>query len=329
MTIEAHAEQPSRVRLDAYGSGPGLPVVVDADTMLSSIDNHCQTGRPSRIARMGDSPTTPLLASEHVLNEIYRGFPKFVRGAVSLQDLRTCFEEHYLPNIIWVQVANGYGHDLRVTEVTDPSDVPTAHLASLIAPCIVFSEDKSLRRPGFAPEQWRPAAGATVTVIDSQSGQETIAMGAGLPVVGAFKGSLAIGRRVGLPDWAALAMLAAFGWWLLGSGDRRRAIGRFLMPFMDEFARLQQQQRTAMLELQPVVVEPVTPAPTKQMVATILARSREPLLAAEAREELPFRFASTVSLGDIRAVLTSEPEFVQSGRSRWQLGRNYGPAAAS
>ena len=42
-------------------------------------------------------------------------------------------------------------NDVRVSQVTDATDVPTAELASLIAPCLVLAEDKSLRRPGYAP----------------------------------------------------------------------------------------------------------------------------------------------------------------------------------
>jgi hypothetical protein len=47
MTIEACAELPFPVRLDPYESGPWIPVMVDADAMLSNIDNHCQrVGHP-------------------------------------------------------------------------------------------------------------------------------------------------------------------------------------------------------------------------------------------------------------------------------------------
>ena len=42
--------------------------------------------------------------------------------------------------------------------ITDPDDVPTGQLAKLIAPCVVFSEDKHLSKPGLAPPAWRDAA---------------------------------------------------------------------------------------------------------------------------------------------------------------------------
>ena len=54
----------------------------------------------------------------------------------------------------------------QVLAITDPDDVPTGQLAKLIAPFIVFSEDKHLRRPGLAPADWRLVAQLAVDVAD-------------------------------------------------------------------------------------------------------------------------------------------------------------------
>jgi hypothetical protein len=312
------------VRLDPYVTGPGFPALVDADALLSSIDNQCRTDRQSRLSRLGDSHIVPVFASEHVYLEVYRGFAKLARRlGVTVEQLRACFEEDYLPNIRWVRVGDGYGHDVRVRQVTDPTDVPTAHLASLIAPCMVYADDKSLRRPGFAPPKWREAAGSAVTVIDANTGQYAIVAGASLPVMGTVKGSLAVGKRLNVPGWGSLIILTVLVTWLLWSGERRRAIGRILTPVMDEFARLEDQQQLAIAELEPVIFTPMAPPTAKQMVATVLARASEPLLAADVHDELSRRFPSSgkiPTLAEVRTILAAEPEFMQPVRYRWQLG---------
>lgn len=41
--------------------------------------------------------------------------------------------------------------DPQVLAISDPDDVPTGQLAELIAPCVLFSEDRHLRKPSLAP----------------------------------------------------------------------------------------------------------------------------------------------------------------------------------
>jgi hypothetical protein len=58
MAIGVCAELPFPACLDPYESRPGLPVMVDADAMLSSIDNHYQrAGHPELPTWM--IPTNP------------------------------------------------------------------------------------------------------------------------------------------------------------------------------------------------------------------------------------------------------------------------------
>lgn len=41
--------------------------------------------------------------------------------------------------------------DPQVLAISDPDHVPTGQLAKLIAPCVLFSEDRHLRKPSLAP----------------------------------------------------------------------------------------------------------------------------------------------------------------------------------
>ncbi|GAA3164025.1 hypothetical protein GCM10010531_15240 [Blastococcus jejuensis] len=317
-------ERPSFVRLDPYSSTPGVPAVLDADALLSSIRHHALNDWPSRIARFSEGGRLPVLASEHVYWEVYKGLPKHAaETGLSIDALRACFETAYLPHIRWVRVASGFGHDERVLLVTDMTDVPTAHLASLIAPCVVLSEDKSLRRPGFAGNQWREVAGSTVAVAETLAHQQGLALGVSLPTVGSFKAATAFSRRIQLPGWVGALALVGGVVWLLRDSRRREVAGQVFTPLLDEFSRLQDEQHRALADLEAVVLEPAQPAGAKQMIATILARADEPVLAVDIHQALADHFpeAEGPPLKLVRQVLTEEPEFLHGQRYRWQLGR--------
>jgi hypothetical protein len=319
------------IRLDPYGPGPGFPAIVDADALLASIDNQCRKGWQSRLSQLCGSDVVPVFASEHVYWEVYRRLSRFASATTTLAELRNCFEEHYLPGIVWVRVADGYGDDERTTRITDANDVTTGHLATLIAPCMIYAEDKSLRRPGFAPREWRQAAGSAVTVVDSETGKRTVVVAVGAPVIGVAKGCAAIGRRLGAPGWTTATVVIILTAWLLWSDSRRRAIGKFLTPILTQFAANEAAQQQALSDLVPVMFQPTTPPTTKQMVATVLARASEPLLAADVHEEIRdhFRLMTAPTLAEVRKVLASEREFTKQARSRWGLGRAAAPLTDS
>ncbi len=327
MTDDLLPELRLRVHLDSYSSQPGVPSVVDADALLASVRNHCRNGWQSRISKIGEAGRWPLFASMHVYWEVYRGLPKLAVGTgLTANELRACYEAAYLPHISWVRVADGYGHDPRVAQITDLTDVPTGHLASLIAPCLVCAEDKSLRRPGFSSAQWRDAAGSAVTATESRSDQEGIVMLGGLPIVGATKGSIALSQRLQLPGSVGVVTVICAAVWALWPEERRRAVGKFFWPMVERFMRLEEAQRAALADLEPMVFQPGTDPPAKQKIATVLARASEPLLAAEIHDEIEYRFnGDAPPLAEVRRLLASEPEFVTNVRYRWQLGYRAAP----
>lgn len=116
------------VHHDRYGSQPSVPSVVDVDALLASVRNDCRTGWQSRISKIGESGRWPLFASMHVYWEVYQGLPKLAAGTgLTASELRARYEADYLPHITWVRVAGGYGHDPRVAQITDLTDVLTGH----------------------------------------------------------------------------------------------------------------------------------------------------------------------------------------------------------
>ena len=132
------------MRLDPYCSlAPRFLGVVDANAILSSVDNDCRKGPHwlSRLLRMASGGTAVLYAPDHVYGEVYRRMPKIARSSpVPLAVLRERFEAEYLPVLRYVTVDTAAIADPQVLAITDPDDVPTGQLAKLIAPCVVFSE---------------------------------------------------------------------------------------------------------------------------------------------------------------------------------------------
>lgn len=155
--------------------------VVDADALLSSIDNQCRKGWKPRMLRLAASGESILFAEDHVFGEVYRGFDKLARTSpVAPATVRACFEDHYLPVLRWVQTDGNGTNDVRVSQVTDATDVPTAELASLIAPCLVLAEDKSWRRPRVRAERvtagrwpWRRRRGGCLGEAECGDGCRT------------------------------------------------------------------------------------------------------------------------------------------------------------
>jgi PIN domain len=94
-----------------------------------------------------------LYASDHVYGEIYEHLPKIARWSkVPVNTLRARFDASYLAAVNFVMVDETEIVDPQVMAITDPDDVPSGLLAKLIAPCVVFSEDRHLRKPGLAQE---------------------------------------------------------------------------------------------------------------------------------------------------------------------------------
>lgn len=306
------------------------PSVVDADALLSSIDNHCRNGWQSRLSQIGQAQRSPVFASVHVYDEVYRGFAQFADlGKVTIEQMRSCFEREYLPYIIWVSVAGADSPDKRVASVAqiDPSDAPTAHLASLIAPAMVFSGDRSLRKTGFAPPRWRDAANAMVQAGEQRDTQDGVTLAISLPALGLVTGSAGLSRRIGLPGWVGPAAIIGAVAWALTKKQHRELVARFMTPIAEAAVQFSELQITTDATISAALFMPGADRTLKQAIANVLARTAEPLLAREIAERLgAARPRATVE--QIRAVLRAAPEFVGVGY-RWQLGRRKQPRTAT
>jgi predicted nucleic acid-binding protein len=323
------------IRLDPYCSlTPRLLGVVDANAILSSVDNDCRKGPHwrSRLLRMTSSGTAVLYAPDHIYTEVYRRMPKIARSSpVPLDALRERFEAEYLPALRYVTVDITAIADPQVLAITDPDDVPTGQLAKLIAPCVVFSEDKHLRKPGLAPPAWREAAKFGVDLVEGVTGQRITGNLATLPFRGGAELIAFLGRKTGISPWIIGGIVAAGATYVLTSPQRRQAVGRYVMPVAE--ALVKEMERSAALEqhaiasLREILLAALPEPNVKQQAAIVLARHDEPLLAREVQQCLLRFFPDdrVPTVAGIRAALRDGPEFVQPERYRWQFGREAGP----
>lgn len=325
-----------RLQPDPYARGlPKFLTVIDSDALLSSIDNHCRTNRPSRIARLARSYRVEVLAPDHVYGEVYDGFRKIATSSpCTVEQLRSLFEESYLPYIRWVKVdPAGSEADDRIQAVLDidDTDVPTAQLASLIGPCLVLSGDKSLRTPGFAPSEWRPAAGSAITMMTSEASSEGAAGAVGMPVLGVVAGTIKLGNRFGVPWFLSVPLLGGGIALLLQDPTRRSRvwskIGTFVEVMLDHMAEECRKAQAGRAELTRAMCKPADAVAPKQMVTFVLARASEPMLAREVHEEMLDHFdeRSVPSVTEVHEILRAGLEFTQPERYRWQFGRWSGP----
>ncbi|WP_329101607.1 hypothetical protein [Streptomyces sp. NBC_01439] len=322
--------------LDPYSSSaPHLVGVVDTNALLSSIENDCRKGFRSRLLRMTDGGTATLYAADHVLDETYEHLPRMAKhGLVSLATLRAHFEAEYLPALRFVTMSDVDGPDAQVLAITDTDDVPTGRLAKLIAPCVVFSDDRHLKRPGFAPKDWQRAAKSVLDITEGLRGQAVAVNAAVLPARGAVGLVKLLGRQAGISPWAIGAVVLGGGALLLKKPDRRKAVASFAVRAFEVVGTKLEagaaQERLGVEKLREVIVATSSQPTIRQRVAITLARQNEPLLAAEVQEliQAHFRDGPGATTKEVRAVLEEGTEFVRVERYRWQLGREVAPRSS-
>jgi len=325
------------MRLDPYCLGHRFVGVADANTVLSCVGNDCRKGThwQSGLLRITNRRIATMYASDHVYGEIYEHLPDIARWSkVPVPVLRARFETNYLRHLRFVSVDISDVVDPQALSITDPDDVPTGQLAKLVAPCIVFSEDRHLRKPGLAPDNWRLVAEYGVDLIDAATKRYQVTQatrGFSIPLTGAAELCKFLGRRTGLSPWLIAGIAGAGAAIYLKNPERRKTVSKYVIPvlqaFGDEYRSAATQEQRGLTGLREVMLPgPMQPS-VKQQAAIILARQCEPLLAREIQERMPMFFADELvpTVAQVRSVLKDSPEFVQPERYRWQFGRLAGP----
>jgi hypothetical protein len=326
------------VRLDPYSSGaPRFLGVVDTNAVLSSVVHDCLKGEfwRSRLLRMTDRGTAVLYAADHVYGEVYEHLPKMAAWSkVPVDVLRDRFEKRYLPLLRFATVDMAEIVDPVVLAITDVDDRPTGQLAKLVAPCVVFSEDRHLRKPGLAPDNWRLVASFAVDLVEAASRQHQVVSetkGLTLPVSAGIELCKFVGRRTGLSPWLVGAVVVGGGAFFFKDPERRAWAKKYVMPIVEsigsEMNGAAAQERRGLVGLREVMLPAPDEASPKQQVAIVVSREREPLLAREIQDRMLTHFPHDLvpTVDEVRTILKDGSEFVQPERYRWQFGRPAGP----
>jgi hypothetical protein len=220
--------------------------------------------------------------------------------------------------------------DPQVLAISNPDDVPTGQLAKLIAPCVVFSEDKHLRKPGLAPPAWREAAQFAVDLVEGATGQRVTGNVAALPFRGGYELAAFPSRKTGISSWAIGGIIAAGTAVALASPQRREAVGRYVVPVAEALVRQMEratvQEQRGIARLREVLLAALPEPDVKHQAAIVLVHHNEPMLAREVQQRLRLLFPDdrVRAVAEVRAALTESSEFVQPVRYRWHFGREAG-----
>jgi hypothetical protein len=134
--------------------GPQIGVL-DTNTIFNDIVYQLRHGRQmGAMVASSRAGAVRLFASSHVYGEVYRRASTQERRGFPAEQLLELFEERYLPQIRFVDVAGlPIGANARAVEAADPDDLPTAVLALALAPCHVYTDDPDLTDAGFGQQR--------------------------------------------------------------------------------------------------------------------------------------------------------------------------------
>lgn len=155
-------------------------------------------------------------------------------------------------------------------------------------------------------------------------------MATALPVAAVVGGGIKLGHRVRVPWWGSIGgIMIGAGYLVLRDVDRRAAVVKRTNPWttalLHLLAEAQRQEQEGTAGLHGLMFQPAGRTTTKCEIARVLARMREPMTVAEMQSELGRHCEIMPTTAEIRSVLESCREFVESPRHRWNLGRASGP----
>lgn len=128
--------------------------VADTDVLLGDACDSLLSGHPSNLLTAMDAGAALAVMSEKTFHELGWMSAKSARGrGVADSDLRAMIEREYLRRIpVVVPPAEGSRHWMPdASDISDLDDRQHMQVARLILARIIYSHDRDIRRPGFAP----------------------------------------------------------------------------------------------------------------------------------------------------------------------------------
>lgn len=302
-------------------------IVWDADALLGDACGMLAgTGRSGILGAI-DAGILVALMSERAFLEVGWMYPKAARGHGVAEDaLRKLIEVEYLPRIRVVTLPTALEDAWvpLIDDVNDPDDIQHAQLARLVAPCSIYSHDRHLRRPGYAPRDraaYDQGLETVATVTHHREAFVGVTISANFAAMGASAAAKSAARRLQTrPSWVLLGVLLATATAItlvLRDPERRRRAGSATGRLLDALEGAVTRNAEACLELAAASLVPVEPQPRLEVrVASFLARNPDTTIT-ELREGL----GSGAPAGPtLQALLESHSSFAATRPRHWALG---------
>lgn len=321
---------------------PALAVITDTNVLATSACYAAKNGDSPLLSRIGLTGRAPLLAGAHVPEEIGRHLPRIARNmgvpvdaardnwlhrigpAVRFVDLP--IREHLRPEIASIRHSDPA---LPTAQQGDPDDLPTAALASFLAPAVIVTADRVFARFGLASSEddWfsvardlLSTAGYEASYVDgivltelmirllTTGARSTWQLFERQPIVGiGLVGALLMAWRRGRVD-PALFRAAA------------RRLGESAQPALEQLVTASTGHASARGSLVIVEDPPWRKATVPERCARLLAHSTRALTASEIRDSLnPYGTATTAA--ECRRSMIDHPAFKSLPADRFELGR--------
>lgn len=311
------------------GSSAGFEVLVaDANVIFQDASDGLKKGEPSRVLRAVDAGTAVAVMSEQAFRELGWNSAVSARGHhVDHDQLRALIEEEYLPRIpvVVTPTADDESWLPDASEVRDPDDVPHLQVARLICANLVYSHDRDLRIPGFAP-RWRrdyETRGQNLTVVTSyREAEGALSMMLTAAAVGVWHLVAKTAAGVGVRPFvlgAVLGVAAAFGTCrAFSSSDRRRRFGEGLEPLAQQVSNAMQGRTAAVRHLaETTYVRSADLDRLEVKVAALLVRKPDQRMD-DIGDALGL---ATKERRQLSKMLRSHPSFELASRWGWSVGR--------
>ena len=306
-------------------------VVADTDALLRDACDMLLTGRPSPLLRAIRMGAAHVVMSDRAFRELGWMSAKCARfHGVADADLRAVLTREYLPRIpvVVVPPADCGMWTPDATEVRDPDDVEHVQVARLIAARMIYSHDRHLRGPRFAPAN-RPEYEARIGHLAAVASQKEAESGLGMLAVvtgsGTSKAVSRISTQMNVKPtvvWAALALTAAGSLYVLfAPPGRRRRIGEALAPLLEHVSAVLERGMQARHALSSTrLISPEGAGRLEAMVGAYLARNPDSTMS---------RIAGALDLDtdgrqQLSLVLRQHPSFELVSRHGWAIGRTRG-----
>jgi hypothetical protein len=312
-----------------------LPCVLDTEFFYSAFQSQLKRGGAPRSLQAAMSGEIRLFMAEETFAELVdRKLEDFAAllGTTTVV-LENLLEECWLAWLTLVALP-AESFDLRVDAVVlrDPSDRAAACLASLLAPCVLLTNDPDFDALVGAIESLRHVVviRAAVALGGATAQLQTMTVLPTLPVMGAAKATRWVASRIGVSPWILGGLLVLVtAWAYRRQDDDTRAVIRktaaeagntYLKSLGDAHARVTLARTT----LNKRLVLPSGPRTPDQIVLRELALIDGAVSAQKLWEQLDTELRPGVKAA--RALLRSHPSAQGYKGGVWTLGYRLNPA---